>query len=280
MSTMDMSTMDMPVQEPSVMGVPDRGFVGPQGRSAQFVVECTFSHALPDDPIVYPNEPGQSHLHVFFGNADTDADSTVESLAGAATTCDQPLDRASYWAPALLQNRRMVEPIKSTAYYRPGPDVDPTTIEPFPAGLMMIAGDAHATESQPTSVVAWTCGTGAERDSTPPSCGVDRTLRMLVTFPDCWDGEHVDLPGHRAHMHYSSGGACPASHPVPVPQLTFSVQYPVSGDPSDLELTSGGLLTGHADFFNSWDQAALTQEVQLCLHRNVVCGITSGRKTG
>ena len=81
-------------------------------------------------------------------------------------------------------------------------------------------------------------------------------------------------------MHYSSGGACPASHPVPVPQLTFSVQYPVSGDPSDLELTSGGLLTGHADFFNSWDQAALTREVQLCLHRNVVCGITSGRKTG
>ena len=67
---------------------------------------------------------------------------------------------------------------------------------------------------------------------------------------------------------------------MPVPQLQFSVEYPVSGSADGLELASGGLITGHADFMNGWDPAKLASEVDLCLHREVVCGVTSGRKTG
>jgi hypothetical protein len=264
-------------EEIAAMGQPDAPVVGPQGRVPQFVIECGFSHAAPDDPIVFPGQPGASHLHVFFGNTTTDADSTYESLLAGDTTCDRRLDTASYWAPALLDGGEVVEPNKSTAYYRPGLGVDPTTVQPFPAGLVMIAGDASATTPQPVSVVAWTCGTGSLREPSPPACPEGRTLRMVVTFPDCWDGERLDSENHRDHVHYSSGGQCPADHPVPVPQLTFTIEYPVSGPADHFVLASGPTYSAHADFVNSWDQPELESQVALCLHREVVCRITSGR---
>lgn len=281
----DPSTLTSPVHQhvhpdDTSLGRPDRPVTGPQGAVPQFLVECEFSHAAEDDPIVYPGQPGASHLHVFFGNTSVDADTTTESLAGGDTTCDQQLDRAAYWAPALLRDGEMVTPVKSTAYYRPGVDVDPTIVQPFPAGLEMIAGSAGATEPQPVSIVAWSCGLGIEREVLPPECAPDRVLRLLVTFPDCWDGVHLDSADHKSHVAYSSKGVCPGSHPVPVPQLQFSVEYPVWGSTAGLELASGDLITGHADFMNGWDPDKLASEVELCLHREVVCGVTSGRKTG
>ena len=35
-------------------GQPDHPIAGPQGRDGQFVVQCDYSHASFDDPIVYP----------------------------------------------------------------------------------------------------------------------------------------------------------------------------------------------------------------------------------
>ena len=194
------------VDPAAVMGAPDRVVSGPQGRVPQFVVSCEFSHAAPNDPIVYPGQDGASHMHVFFGNRTTDALSTYESMVGGATSCEQRLDTASYWAPALLDDGRLVEPEKAVAYYRPGLDIDPTSVQPYPPGLMMIAGDAAATETQPASIVAWSCGVGAEREVLPPKCPTATTLRMLITFPDCWNGVDLDVAGHRDHLHYSSGG--------------------------------------------------------------------------
>jgi hypothetical protein len=217
-------------------------------------------------------------MHVFFGNTAVDAASTYESLLGQGTTCEQPLDTASYWAPALYRDGVMQEPIKSVAYYRPGTGVDAESVQPYPPGLQMVAGNPMAREAQSTSIVAWTCGTGIERASSPPNCPANRQLRLLVTFPDCWDGARVEADDHTGHVAYSSAGACPASHPVPIPQLQFTVEYAVSGDPTGLELASGSIWSGHADFFNSWDQDKLTTEVTLCLHREVVCGVTSGRE--
>ncbi len=263
-----------------MLGQPDHPIAGPQGNTPQFVVECDFSHAASDDPIVHPGKPGASHLHDFFGNTTTDAFSTYETLEAGTSTCEQQLDRASYWAPALLRDGQPIDPVKSTAYYRPGIGVDPTTVQPYPAGLMMVAGSAAATEPQPVSIVAWSCGTGIERAATPPTCPDGRDLRLLVTFPDCWDGANLDSEAHVGHVAYSSGGQCPAGFPVPVPQLQFSVEYPVTGPTDDLLLASGPIITGHADFFNAWDPAKLATEVTSCLHRQVVCGVTSGRKTG
>ncbi|MGB8858550.1 MAG: DUF1996 domain-containing protein [Ilumatobacteraceae bacterium] len=262
------------------LGQPDEPIAGPQGGTPQFLVECLYSHSGSDDPIVFPGQPGQSHLHVFFGNTNVDAFTTIASLAGGETTCDQPLDKAAYWAPALLRGPEVLTPVKSTAYYRPGADVDPTAVQPFPAGLVMIGGNSGATGEQPLSIVAWGCGAGIERAVLPPECSEGRDLRLMITFPDCWDGVNLDSADHHAHVAYSSQGACPDGYPVPVPQLQFSVEYPVWGSTEGLLLASGGLTTGHADFMNGWDQAKLASEVDLCIHREVVCGVASGRKTG
>jgi hypothetical protein len=250
---------------------------GPQGRVPQFVVECGFGHAAPDDPIVHFGHPGGSHLHTFFGSTVTGASSTADDLAAGDTTCEQRLDRASYWVPALLDGGRMVEPSGSAAYYRPGVGVDPTTVEPYPFGLKMIGGDQTAAQPQSLDVVAWSCGTGSERQATPPICPQGRPLQLLVSFPDCWDGEHLDSEDHVSHMARSAAGACPESHPVAVPQLLLAVRYPVTGGGHELSLASGSPLTGHADFFNAWDEHKLTTEVSACIHRRVTCGVVSNR---
>jgi hypothetical protein len=250
---------------------------GPQGRVPQFVVECGFSHAAPDDPIVHPGHAGRSHLHVFFGNTMTGAGTTVDDLAAGDTTCDQRLDLAAYWAPALLDHGEPVEPTTSVAYYRPGVGVDPATVEPYPYGLKMLGGDPVAAAPQDLDVVAWSCGTGSVRSATPTTCPDGRPLRLAVSFPDCWDGERLDSPDHVAHTARSVGGACPGPHPVAVPQLLLTVSYPITGEGHDLSLASGSLLTGHADFFNAWDEDKLQTEVEVCLARGLTCGVASNR---
>ena len=250
---------------------------GPQGRVPQFVVECGYSHSGPNDPIVHPHHAGRSHLHQFFGNDSTDADSTAETLADGGTTCDQHLDLASYWAPALLDHRAEVVPLKAVAYYRPGVGVDPAGVEPYPYGLKMLGGDQVAVEPQSLDVVAWSCGTGSERAVTPPTCPDGRPLRVAISFPDCWDGENLDSPDHVGHVARSADGACPESHPVVMPQLLLTITYPVTGDGHDLSLASGSLLTGHADFFNAWHEDKLRTEVESCIHRGLTCGVASNR---
>jgi hypothetical protein len=253
---------------------------GPQGRVPQFVVECGYSHSAPDDPIVHPGHHGRAHLHDFFGSTATDARSTPESLLGTDTTCQNRKDTAAYWTPALLRDGEPVTPMRSNAYYRPGPGVDPAAVEPFPAGLVVIAGDQASTRRQPLDVAAWRCGSSPILHTDPPECPRTAPLGVRIAFPDCWDGERLDSDDHQSHLAPSDRGRCPATHPVPVPQLVFEVRYPVWGDPAGLELASGGVHSLHADFVQSWDQEALEREVRVCLNAGRICGIVSSRATG
>jgi len=252
---------------------PDRPLTGPQGAVGQFAVECEWSHSSFDDPILHPGHAGASHRHDFFGNTTADADSTYDELVAGETTCRQRLDTATYWAPSLLDaDGNPVMPLSSTAYYRAGADVEPATVVAYPAGLMMVAGNATAESTQPTSVVAWSCGGAGRRDEKPPACPRDLGPRLLVTFPDCWDGTHLDSDDHRTHVTYSHEGRCPNTHPTPIPQLQFTIDYPPI-DPAGLSLASGDIRTAHADFWNTWDQAKLETEVDLCLRQQHVCSL-------
>jgi hypothetical protein len=256
---------------------PDRVIAGPQGRVGQFTVECGFDRFLADDPIVHPGAAGASHLHQFFGAVGVSVESTLDGLVAGATTCSQRADTASYWAPVLIDADGVpVEPLGSTAYYRAGPDVDPTVVEPYPPGLMMVAGDHTAIEPQPLSVVAWGCGVGARRTATPPDCEGAPSLRMIVTYQDCWDGAHIRspiVPEPDLHVAYSAAGECPGTHPVHIPQLQFAIDYPPV-PPDGLALSSGDILSGHADFWNAWDQDKLVNEVANCIRRDLPCSIS------
>ncbi|MEY2958645.1 MAG: hypothetical protein RLZZ01_1213 [Actinomycetota bacterium] len=261
---------------------PDRVLTGPQGTVGQFVVECGFDRFLADDPIVFPGRPGASHLHQFFGAVGVSVDSEYADLVDGSTTCEQRSDTASYWTPTLLVDGEPFEPIRAVAYYRAGPDVPPSSVESYPPGLMMVAGDHTAIDPQPTSVVAWTCGTGGSRSAEPPPCSADASLRgsrlrMLVTFPDCWNG--VDLrspvvPEPSMHVAYSDAGRCPDDHPVSIPQLQLAVDWPVPEPGAVLALSSGDIHSGHADFWNGWHQEKLDREVEVCIGRDLACNVS------
>ncbi len=241
----------------------------------RFVVECTYSHSAADDPIVFPGEPGASHLHDFFGNVAVDAFSTADSIAATDTTCAQRQDRASYWAPALFRGDEQVVPVSSDAYYRAAPGVDPAAVQPYPFGLMMIGGDHRAPGFQDTDVVGWGCGRNPRLTATPHTCGPGSPLTMHVRFQDCWNGVDLDSPDHRSHVARSEGGTCPDSHPVHIPQLEFVIVYPFSGDPSGLRLDSGPTSTAHADFLNAWEPEKLANEIDHCIELDAICGVPS-----
>ena len=259
---------------------PDAAVRGPQGDRGQFVVECGFDRFLADDPIVHPGAAGASHLHQFFGAVDVSVASTHEQMLAGSTTCDQQADTASYWSPTLVgADGDVVEPLGSIAYYRAARGVPPTDVVEFPPGLMMVAGDHTATEPQPLSVVSWSCGPGARRDVRPIDCEGASSLRMTITFPDCWNGVDVRspiVPEPSRHMAYSSAGECPAAHPVHVPQLEFAVDFPPqpAAELDGLALSSGDISSGHADFWNVWDQEKLRREVRGCIHRDLPCGVS------
>ena len=250
--------------------------------SAGWVTVCAFDHRLQADPIVSPGEVS-AHLHDFFGNRSTDADSTYGSLLAAhATSCAIRKDRASYWVPTLYVTRddgsmEAVQPNDADLYYRiltrPLRDV-----KPFPRGLKMIAGDGHATGPQDTSIVYWGCADGGSTGSRdrPIDCG-DGHVTAHINFPDCLDGTNLDSNDHMRHMARSVDPnddgiyRCPRRHPVPVPRLIFALEWPVH-DGTTVELSSGEPYTMHADFFNAWVQSKLRQLVNRCIRANRDCG--------
>lgn len=241
-------------------------------EGVEFVTVCKFSHRAPDDPIVFPRRPDRSHDHTFFGAVSTDAFSTARTLRDDATTCQRAEDTASYWAPTLLRANRSVEPFDAEFYYRRR---TVAKLRPFPAGLQIVAGNAAARAPQSRRVTFWDCGKhgGVAPSTRVPTCPNDgaKSLRLNVRFPDCWDGKRIDSANHRAHMAYSVGGACPRAHPVAVPSLEIVIQYPITGG-DDVQLSSRGQLSGHADFVNAWNQAGLARLVDYCLNALRDCG--------
>ncbi len=238
-----------------------------QAAAGSFHVRCTFSHALGDDPIVHPGQPGVSHLHDFFGNVSTDASSTLASMRSASTLCQVPGDTSGYWSPALVApDGTVVTPEYLTVYYWG----KGTVVEP-PADLRVIAGG----DTGNLKVAGYTCGGSHATVQVPGACG-SLWLKGVIVFPSCWDGVRADSPDHRSHMAYPTGKGCPSGFPVRIPKIVFHINYGIhDGTGYTLMSDSGmGMSDGrslHADFWNAWDQAALQQAVASCLNAGVTC---------
>ena len=258
----------------------------PASDIGAFRVSCGVSHMAFDDPIVYPGQPGKSHLHVFFGNTGANANSTAASIAGSGnSTCDGgTVNRSAYWVPALIDTRSgaPVVPTTNGVYYKTGNNgIAPAAVKAFPPGLRMIAGDPKA--SAPGGPSRYKCESdynlfhgpsldGAER------CPVGDTIIAEVFFPQCWDGINLDSPDHKSHMAYTSGGACPATHPVPTPEITFDVHYVVKEAGSTLRwrLSSDNYsgpagYSSHGDWFNGWKPDVMSTWVTKCNNASVDC---------
>jgi hypothetical protein len=249
---------------------------------------CEFSHMNFDDPIVYPGQRNASHLHAFFGNTGTHAGTTTESLttSGNSTCRGGTLNRSAYWVPAIVDTRtgRPIVPAATMHdgtpehgfYYKTGFSQIPfTSFQAPPTGLRMIAGDSKATTAQETHIASYSCSSGGSGASIP-SCPAGSFVTMHITFPNCWDGRNLDSPDHKSHMAYpvgGGGGTCPASHPVPIPQIMFNVHWAVrSGDDTQSWRLSSDNYSGpggyslHGDWWDGWDLPTMQTQVRNCLN--------------
>lgn len=206
-----------------------------------FRFTCLSGQLAKDDPIVYPGQPGKSHLHQFFGNTLTNANTTYQSLrTSGGSTCtggqDPTSQRSAYWMPAMLDGAgNAVKPNRMLTYYKQLPNSHPDCGDPadgkhigfcipMPNGLRFINGFNMATgkggPADLTSSDQWQMGYDCwvpNGDSVTPSlptiaavvatgkCTTGSWLRVRVDFPACWDGKNLDSPDHRSHMSPPTG---------------------------------------------------------------------------
>jgi Domain of unknown function (DUF1996) len=208
--------------------------------SVAFVVTCKRSHQLADDPILFPGKSGASHLHSFYGNITTKADSDLESMLTGATSCDESLDSAAYWVPSPA-------PDIMRAYYDAG-SADPSTVVAYWPGMKAIAGDPQVSEPG-VKIAAFRCGeVGDGPDATrwfasPPSrCSSGQPI-VRYTFGQC---ESVD--------DQRLAECAPGDAPRYV-RLRLLMQFKGFAHS----------LGPHADFWNTWDQDQLEKLVAVCV---------------
>lgn len=266
-------------------------------KVANFRTWCSFSHFSYNDPIVFPGQEGVAHLHMFMGNTLADHNSTGESLQNSGgSSCDGgPLNRSSYWTPALLDgegNARI--PRFNFVYYKTfdtgnaRPALE--DVEAFPSGLQFLSSAKSTVEGQETRNIDWWCGpiTNNIESKTPhfqsiPDNCPQNLLGMRVRFPFCWNGELKSSdPFTNDHMVFPVGdyeaSVCPDSHPRRIPHIEYQMifripagsdlsQWHLSSDvnPTTGEIADGGS-TSHGDWFNGWNEA-INESINNDCHR-------------
>lgn len=266
---------------------------------------CNAGQLLYDDPIVYPGQPGKSHLHQFYGNTGANANSTYSSLrGGGSSTCMSPLNRSAYWMPAMLDGKgNVVRPDYVAVYYKRRPASDPAVSDPanpkyegqaaeLPNGLKFIFGYDMLSGKSPTGALYFNCdGPGATQGhykDIPTAiryCPAGSRIGAIINAPQCWDGKNLDSPNHRDHVAYKDWGTwgypkCPATHPYAIPEFQLGAwfmiaagddlaQWRLSSDAMRPELPHGS--TFHADFFMAWDPTVKKMWHDNCLNKKLNC---------
>lgn len=263
---------------------------------------CSPGQLSYDDPLVFPGQPGKSHLHQFYGNLNANASSTYESLrtSGYSSCGDphaNPANRSAYWIPALLDGKgNVVQPDWVQLYYKRSPKTSTgctsgtymKACTGLPNGLRFIFGYDMLSGNNPLPF-RFICGaTGTEGSTLAAAlanCPAGSTLDVRQDAPDCWDGKNLDTANHRDHLAYMSSGwwgyqKCPDDHPIGIPTLTLVIEYHIaSGDNPSLwrfssdamhpELPAGS--TMHADYFEAWDPTIKAMWTDNCIDKMLSC---------
>ncbi len=254
-----------------------------------------------DDPIVYPNQPGRSHLHQFFGNTGANASSTYRSLRTSGdSTCVNILNRSAYWMPAMLDGRgHVVRPDYVSIYYKRLPSNSAECHRQakdcvaLPRGLRFIFGYDMVSGRTPTGGTYFDCDGPTAKPGHYPTiteaaknCPAGNRLGAIITAPGCWDGKRLDSPNHRDHMAnptYGSQGylRCPPTHQHITPTFTMGAWYSVDEARADSWYLSSDEMPGmarmpagstfHADWFGAWDDTVMADWMRNCIEALKSC---------
>ena len=288
---MKRTTLTTALSAPALLLAMHAAHAAPQAH-----VVCGYSHTLGDDAIMMFGRPNEAMLHDFFGNTHTDASSTRETLRKLEeTTCDNKADSSAYWAPSLrLPDGTIVKPAYQKTYYQAS-NVETWPLQPFPAGLSLLAGDHHGSEPNPH--ITFLCANGkGYTTKTGEVCGLRKAgdavqFNIGIQFPNCWDGVNLKPAHGVANATYDTKGQCPTAFPVKIPTVNMNIAYVLptisSLDTSKVQLSLdpmmhgdereerwGSLYTAHADFMNGWTEEGARFMTELCMNRGLDCGTT------
>ena len=238
--------------------IPGEAPVASPDEVGAFRFTCLSGQLSHDDPLVYPGQPGKSHLHQFFGNTATNASSTYQSLrTTGGSTCTRSTDvspqRSAYWMPAMLDGAgNAVKPDWTNTYYKEFPASDPactTTVDPtnpaiagpsigkcvaMPNGLRFIVGynmftgtgGPADTGSRDYWAMGWDCMTS---DGTNVSLtGVQHSIAAILATGRCpigaWLRSFVTYP--QCWDGHNLDSADHRSHIVMPPQAICPSDHP------------------------------------------------------
>jgi hypothetical protein len=268
---------------------------------------CGAGQLLRDDPIMFPGQPGKSHLHQFYGNLSANGNSTYGSLrASGASTCGNPagtpVNRSAYWMPALLDGLgHVIQPDQTVVYYKRYPATSWQCTDgrvangclPLPNGLRYIFGrDMSNLAAPPTGSFHFLCydpansqGSVSTLAAALVNCRAGAQLVATINAPSCWDGKRLDSANHRDHVAYmvdSHNGyvKCPDDHPYVIPEFTMNTYYRVVAgeDMSRWHFSSDEMApnepagsTYHADWFGAWDDTVKMMWTDNCINKLLNC---------
>jgi hypothetical protein len=259
---------------------------------------CDAGQILADDPIVFPGQPGKSHLHQFYGNTGANAYSTYESLRTTGdSTCMDPLNRSGYWMPAMLDGKgNVVRPDYVVIYYKRAPKGSATCQQialgqciGLPNGLRYIMGrDPTNWSAASTGAVFFQCNSNGVKSSDMATvlaaCPAGGDWEVAVSSPPCWDGKNLDSADHRSHMAYwiqgSRGTQCPDGYPYWIPTFSLAAHFTIAAtdDTTKWTFSSDAMNSSaprgwsfHADWFGAWDPTAAALWNDNCLQKLLSC---------
>ena len=232
---------------------------------------CQVSHFAYDDSIVHKNQPGKAHLHMFVGNTEADAFTTVNSLKskGKSSCTSGNTNKSAYWMPAVLdgQGRPVVAEFVKL-YYKTHEDV--SKVQPIPDNLQHIGSNKVKGCLDPNNG-NFNCANAQN---------VGGKLWTSVHFANCLqvrNGQPVVTSNDNSHGQFGYY-QCPDSHPYRIPMISLNMDFPINYN-SDWKLSSDIMdpnnpqpkgSTLHADIVTAWTDKG-RNDVQNCARRGQNC---------
>ncbi|KAI1763270.1 hypothetical protein GGR53DRAFT_498251 [Hypoxylon sp. FL1150] len=179
------------------------------------------------DPLVEPGAIPSAHLHQIIGgngfNATMDPTTDVAQRA-TCTTCSFSEDFSNYWTAVLYFKAR-------NGTYKRVPQYPNALLGDLKGGMTVYYLQQDFSSSGNQKITAFkpgfrmTVGTPQSTDGTNPGLRYTCLQDVMTRFPETAEFPKQPWCYNTGTGGFISAGACPASHPVRVPQLAFETMW-------------------------------------------------------